>query len=149
MDDIFDTGSLHNEILNADSLMRDAFRVDSLIDPPPDFIPTRHLSEINPAKWTYQRLVKYINEFEKGLDDDHEIGARLVSFGNGVAFHIIDIGYYGPDIVSFQGMNENGEKVELIQNISQLNILLVAVRKLEEKPRRIGFKLKENAEATE
>ncbi|GHO52378.1 DUF6173 family protein [Ktedonobacter robiniae] len=98
--------------------------------------------KVNPAKWTYERLSKYINDFESSLDNDHEIGARLVSFGQAITFHIEDIGYYGPDIISFDGRNEAGEKVQLIQHISQLSVLLVAVQKQQEQPRRIGFRLK-------
>ncbi|HDD44296.1 MAG TPA: hypothetical protein ENG63_05490 [Candidatus Desulfofervidus auxilii] len=96
-------------------------------------------SKINPARWTYKRLIEYIRDFEKELDEEHEIGARLVSFGQVVTFHIQDIGYYGPDIITFYGITDKGERVQLIQHISQLNVLLVAMPKLKDKPRRIGF----------
>lgn len=62
-----------------------------------------------------------------------------MSFGNAVVFHIEDIGYYGPDIITFHGLNDKGERVQLIQNVLQLSVLLVAVKKLGERPRRIGF----------
>ncbi|MGN5055084.1 DUF6173 family protein [Aeromonas veronii] len=97
----------------------------------------------NPAKWTYTRLVEYIKDFEAELDDDHEIGARLVSFGQAITFHIQDIGYYGPDIISFYGTNDQGEKLQLIQHISQLSVLLIGMKKQNEAPRRIGFILNE------
>ncbi len=100
-------------------------------------------SVTNAAKWTYERLVDYINDFEKDLDDNHEIGARLVSFGSTITFHIQDIGYWGPDIISFTGVDDNSQKVQLIQNTSQLSVLLIAVAKKEDKARRIGFELKE------
>ncbi len=96
-------------------------------------------SKINPARWTYERLIEYIRDFEKELDEEHEIGARLVSFGQVVTFHIQDIGYYGPDIITFYGITDKGERVQLIQHISQLNVLLVVMPKLKDKPRRIGF----------
>jgi hypothetical protein len=96
-------------------------------------------SSLNPAKWTYTRLGEYIQQFEEELDNDHEIGARLVSFGQTVVFHVERLGYYGLNIITFYGTNEAGEKVQLIQNVSQLSVLLVAVKKQQEKPRRIGF----------
>ena len=92
-----------------------------------------------PAKHTHERLLSYIKDFEDDLDDDHEVGAKLVSFGSGVTFHILKVGYSGPDIITFNGILENGDRVQLVQNISQLNVLLVAMTKLEENPRRIGF----------
>ena len=97
------------------------------------------LSQTNPAAWTYERLGEYIKDFESELDADHEIGARLVSFGQSVTFHIQNVGYYGPDIISFDGIDSNGQKVQLIQHMSQLSVLLVAMTKLEDEPKRIGF----------
>ena len=107
-------------------------------------IPDSHL---NPARWTYKRLAEYIRDFEEELDDDHEIGASLVSFGSNVLFHIEDMGYCGPDIIAFYGLNDKGERVQLIQNIAQLSVLLVAVKKLGEKARRIGFILVERSDS--
>lgn len=100
----------------------------------------------NPAKWVYERLVEYIRKFEENLDEAHEIGARLVSFGNTVTFHINGIGYHNPSIITFYGSNENGEGMQLIQNVTQLSVLLVALKKREDKPKRIGFKLKHEME---
>jgi uncharacterized protein DUF6173 len=99
----------------------------------------RSRSEFNPAQWPYERLGNYVKGFESRLDNDHEIGARLVNFGQSVTFHIEDIGYHGPDIISFAGTNEKGERVQLIQNIAQLSVLLVAMKKAGASARRIGF----------
>ncbi len=63
----------------------------------------------------HRRLIKWINEFHRSLDEDHEVGAGLVSFGKTVTIHIDDIGYWNPSLISFQGINENGEAVKLIQ----------------------------------
>ncbi len=112
-------------------------------------IPPLLNSELNPAEWTYERLGIYIKDFEANLDNEHEIGARLVSFGQTLTFHIENVGYYGPDIINFDGINSDGKKVQLIQHISQLSVLLVAMKKLKDKPNRIGFiwdKKEENEE---
>jgi hypothetical protein len=87
-----------------------------------------------------------IGAFEMQLDRDHEIGGRFVSFGDDTHFHIADVGYWNPDIITFDGFDQNGNRVKLIQHVSQLNVLLVAVRKTTpaaEPPRRIGFYLGE------
>ena len=67
----------------------------------------------------------------------------MVSFGSTVQFHIVDMGYWGPDILTFDGVDEHGSRMKLIQNISQLNVLLVAMPKREPEaaPQRIGFQL--------
>lgn len=86
-------------------------------------------------------MMEYIKAFEEELDDEHEVGARLVSHGSTTTFHMIDMGYAGPEVICFYGIDNSGQKVQLIQHYTQLNVLLVALRKLEDKPRRIGFDL--------
>tara|TARA_R110001592_G_scaffold25555_3_gene96944 strand:+ start:3972 stop:4331 length:360 start_codon:yes stop_codon:yes gene_type:complete len=102
--------------------------------------------QINPARWAHERLVRSIINFEKELDDEHEIGARLVNFSPTEPVHIDDLGYWGPDFVIFHGTNLDGRPVELIQHISQVNVLLVALKKEKPEPRRIGFELEKKLE---
>lgn len=103
------------------------------------------------AEDVFYRLVSYIREFEANLDHDHELGARMVSFGTTVQFPIVDMGYWNPDIVTFDGVDENGHRMKLIQNVSQLNVLLVAMPKRvdNEPPRRIGFVLEARQKAVQ
>ena len=118
-------------------------RLSTVVAPVPTTLPRPPEHGDNAAKWMFERLATYIKQFEGALDDEHEIGARLVSFGHNLTFHIEDMGYYGPDMIVFYGKNDSGEPVQLIQHTSQLSVLLVAVRKQSERPRRIGFILDE------
>ncbi|WP_410824351.1 DUF6173 family protein [Methylobacterium oryzisoli] len=103
-------------------------------------------STTNPAKWMYERLVNSIIDFEKDLDPTVELGLRLVNFGSSETISIEDVGYWGPDLVIFYGKNNSGRPVELIQHITQVNVLLVAVPIIGPEPRRIGFILREKLE---
>lgn len=98
---------------------------------------------INPnlASEFYNRLVEMIKDFDGKLDHDLEVGIRLVSFGQTVQFHIEDLGYYDPSLIRFHGRLDDGSKVELIQHVSQISFLLMAVKRLnpEEPKRPIGF----------
>lgn len=103
-------------------------------------IPTRPTSEINPAQWTYEKLIDSIAEFEQDLSDEEEVGGRIVGApGPEGFFHIARLGYIGPYIIVFYGRNSAGKQVELHQHYTQLSVLLVAMPKLNETPRRIGF----------
>ncbi|WP_240528033.1 DUF6173 family protein [Bacillus thuringiensis] len=95
----------------------------------------------NLASEFYSRLVEMINDFDETLDLEHEVGMRLVSYGQTVQFHIEDLGYYNPSLIRFYGRMENGSRVELIQHVSQISFLLIAVKRLnpEEPKRSIGF----------
>lgn len=89
----------------------------------------------------YQRIVALINNFESELPDTMQAGGRLVSAGD-ITFSIQDIGYWDPNMIVFYGELSDGSAVELVQHLSQLNLLLVAVPRQDDiqKPRRvIGF----------
>jgi hypothetical protein len=103
--------------------------------------PSSH--QLNPARWMHERIVRSIIDFEKDLDADSEVGARLVSFTAQEVIAIEDVGYWGPDIIKFYGKNADGHPVELMQHLSQLNVLLVAKPKEHAEARRIGFRLEE------
>lgn len=94
----------------------------------------------NLASEFHMRLMSWINDFHRNLDDDLEVGARLVNFGQSVTFHVENIGYWNPSLISFMGKNEVGEPVELVQHVTQISILLVAMKRKSIEPKRpIGF----------
>lgn len=96
----------------------------------------------SPAEWAYDRLVLYIREFEKQLNSNEEVAMGFAGSDAGV-IQIEGLGFFEPDILSFYGTDEDGTKMQLIQHVSQLNVLLQARPKAdpEEAPRRIGFQL--------
>lgn len=108
-------------------------------------IPEIPLHVKNPARWQYMTLVEYIKDFESKLDSNHEVGARLVSFGQSFTFHIQDLSYATPHIICFHGVDDDGQTVQLVQHVSQLSVLLMAKKKQTDTPRRIGFILEEKA----
>ena len=73
----------------------------------------------------HKRLVDHINEFDEQLDQEHEVGMRLVSFGQSIQFAVRDIGYYNPKLICFYGELDNGSKVQLIQHVNQISFLLL------------------------
>lgn len=103
------------------------------------------LAEANYADQFYNYLVTMINEFEEGLDEEHEVGMRLVSFGQTVQFHVQDLGYQNPSLIRFFGKTEDDSDIELIQHISQISFLLMAVKRLnpEIPKKKIGFSTEE------
>lgn len=92
------------------------------------------------ADYQYEILISEIKAFEKNLDDEHEVAIKLASFGSSTIINVERIGYCNPSIIVFDGTID-GNKATLMQHISQINFLLLAVRKAEPElpPRRIGF----------
>jgi hypothetical protein len=95
----------------------------------------------NLASEFYRRLADWIKRFDESLDEDHEVGVRLVNFGQSVTFHLEDMGYWNPSLISFKGATPEGDPVELIQHVSQISILLLTMKRPDpRKPRRrVGF----------
>ncbi|MCC1494196.1 DUF6173 family protein [Cognatishimia sp. F0-27] len=96
----------------------------------------------SPAEWGYERLVLYIQNFEAQLDSDHEIAMGFAGGEAGV-LRIEGIGFFDPDMITFYGTDQHGARMQLIQHISQLSVVLRALPKIgpQERPRRIGFEL--------
>lgn len=103
-------------------------------------IPIQTVRNTNLADHAYEIIMDRIKEFESELDDEHEAAVRLASFGQAVTMIVTEIGYSNPNTLVFWGY-VNGNKATLIQHMSQLNFLLVAVKKENpsKPPRRIGF----------
>ncbi|MBC2834719.1 hypothetical protein H7F16_04325 [Gemmobacter straminiformis] len=108
--------------------------------PLPQVMSKRPVRDKSPAEWAYDRLILYIQNFEAQLDAAHEVAMGFTGGAGGV-LQIEGVGYFEPDLVTFYGRDEDGLKTQMIQHVSQLNVILRAVPKESpaEPPRRIGF----------
>ncbi|MCE8544771.1 hypothetical protein KBY25_02975 [Ruegeria pomeroyi] len=102
----------------------------------------------SPAQWAYERLILYIRNFEEQLDASQEVAMGFVGGDAGV-LRIEGIGYFDPDIVTFYGADGTGARTQLVQHVSQLNVMLRAMPvATEDRPaQRIGFRLAADLEA--
>ncbi len=89
----------------------------------------------------YEQLVEDIKNFDNSLDDEYEVGVKLITYGNTYQFYLTDLGYHNPYLIFFYGELPDGSPIQLIQHVSQINFVLIKLKKLEpEKPKRkIGF----------
>lgn len=94
------------------------------------------------ARRAVNQLVIEIREFESQLDDQSELGVKLAPFGGSTVLHVAEIGFQQPCLVVLVGNLEDGSPVKLIQHLSQLNFLLIRVRRLNPNvPRKpVGFR---------
>ena len=103
----------------------------------------------NPAEWAFVRLSKLIEDFEKGLDPDEEIGATVVGLPGDATLAFDEVGFWAPDMILFSGRNADGKPVRVVQHYTSVNVMLNVSRKPEERPaRRIGFQLSELVQKT-
>lgn len=110
--------------------------------PLPNAVTRKSVKQKSAAEWAYERLILYIQNFEKQLDNEHEVAMGFAGNETGV-LRIEGLGYFDPDIVTFYGTDAEGGRMQLIQHVSQLNVALRAMPILRDdvEPRRIGFRL--------
>lgn len=145
--------SLNNQKINAflgrESLMKSiqlASNVNASLNKAfePRHIESLNIRNYHLADYQYEIIRQAIIDFESSLDQDHEIAIKLAAFGQTILLNVTDLGYSNPSLIHFYGyVDGSNSKAELIQHISQLNFLMLAVRKPEPEkpPRRIGFQL--------
>ena len=142
MDDTIATAAEAHE---ADALPR---RIELHTDTPaaaaplPVAVNDRPVKNKSPAEWAHERLILYIQQFERMLDADHEVAMGFAGSDAGV-LRIEGLGFFDPDIVTFYGADEQGGRMQLIQHVSQLSVVLRAMPKPapQQEARRIGFAL--------
>lgn len=92
----------------------------------------------------FEILKRYIQEFERSLDDEHEVGIMMTNFGQSVLMQVTQITYENPVLMVFKGY-VNQRKATLIQHINQLNFMLTTLDKDPDRPKRqIGFFANQN-----
>jgi hypothetical protein len=91
------------------------------------------------AEGIFKHLLRRVDEFQAGLSGEEEVGLQLANFGLAAQIHVRSIGYVNPNIVEFTGLDANGNKSTLIQHISQLSFMLIALKPFKETPYRVGF----------
>ena len=116
--------------------------------PFPAALSRKPVSQKSPAEWAYERLILYIKNFEEQLDGEHEVAMGYTGSSTG-ALRIEGMGFFEPDLVTFYGSDEGGTKTQLIQHVTQLNVMLRALPKQEpeREAMRIGFRLVDDLES--
>ena len=108
------------------------------ISPPVVSLPRIPLAE-SYSDTQFEIIKNYVQQFQAGLDANHDVGLMLTNFGQTVLMEVTSISYEFPVLMIFRGF-VNGQQSTLIQHISQLSFLLTSVPKSPELPkRRIGF----------
>ena len=108
----------------------------------PASITSKPVEQKSAAEWAYERIILYIKNFEKTLDNEHEVAMGFVGSDAGV-LKIEGMGYFDPDMITFYGSDAAGSKTQLVQHVSQLSVILRALPKprAQAEPERIGFRL--------
>lgn len=81
----------------------------------------------NQASAFYTHIENRIRQFESELLENQCLGLQIASIGNDSAFTVTNVRCFNPSLIAFSGTKATGEKVELIQHVSQISIMLIAI----------------------
>lgn len=112
----------------------------AMIAPNPTAVASQQIADAMSVLNVFEAIKKYVQAFERSLDPEHEVGAKLTSFGQSVTMVVENIQYEEPNILVFDGLVD-GHNATLLQHMSQFNFLLVSlpIEHPEEPKRKIGF----------
>lgn len=96
-------------------------------------------SRSNPYLGTCRAVRTSIEQFEATLDGEHEVAIHLASFGSLAEFHATHVCFSPSSVITFLGQTDSGERVQFVQHVSQVSLLLKPVRKLHETATRVKF----------
>ncbi|MBC9246960.1 hypothetical protein H4P12_09575 [Paracoccus sp. 11-3] len=95
---------------------------------------------LHAAEEVFNHILGRVKQFQAEMPDEHELGLQLPDLGGGHALHVRGMGFKNPNIIEFYGMLDGERQVAIIQHISQLNFMMIAVPPpADQKPYRIGF----------
>jgi hypothetical protein len=99
------------------------------------------ISKATMAREFCARLDAQIKEFDEALDQDHEVGVKLVTFGQTITLHVTHLGFSNPSLIFFHGQTDDGDEMQLIQHVTQISFVLVKLpkRNPDEPKRAFGF----------
>ena len=86
-------------------------------------------------------LVHDMKEFEDSLDENEEVQVVIVSGPGGTRVFLHSIMPVGADRIRYTGLDQEGERVTVIQHITQLNVMLRATKVAPLMPRRMTFEV--------
>jgi hypothetical protein len=95
--------------------------------------------QLDQAKNAVVEAKAILSSFEETLNANEEVRLLIVGGPSGIMFFPHTIEPIGNDRLLFVGIDQDGQRVVVIQHVSQLNLMMKAAKVDIEKPRRTGF----------
>lgn len=103
------------------------------------------IMKCNTARQIASRLYEAVINYQKSLSNAQDVALQIVHFNTNTIIVVENIGYIDYSLVVFRGKDNNGRPIELIQHISQINVLMTAIPSQPQEPeiyhRTIGFQV--------
>ena len=98
------------------------------------------IARTNNAEYISKVIGQKINDFQSALSDNEDVALQIIQFNNSIILYVTEVSHLGTGLILFRGFDVEKRPCEIVQHISQINLLLMIVPKAPEVPhRKIGF----------
>lgn len=98
------------------------------------------IAQTNNAEYMAKVIGQRIVDFQSTLSEVQDVALQIIQFNNSITLYVTKVSHLGLGLIVFQGSYSANNPCEIVQHISQINVLMAIVSKPADIPhRKIGF----------
>ena len=98
------------------------------------------IAQTNNAEYMAKVIGQRIVDFQSTLSEVQDVALQIIQFNNSITLYVTKVSHLGLGLIVFQGSDSANNPCEIVQHISQINVLMPIVSKPADIPhRKIGF----------
>ena len=98
------------------------------------------IAQTNNAEYMAKVIGQRIVDFQSTLSEVQDVALQIIQFNNSITLYVTKVPHLGLGLIVFQGSDSANNPCEIVQHISQINVLMAIVSKPADIPhRKIGF----------
>ena len=98
------------------------------------------IAQTNNAEYMAKVIGQRIVDFQSTLSEVQDVALQIIQFNNSITLYVTKVSHLGFGLIVFQGSDSANNPCEIVQHISQINVLMAIVSKPADIPhRKIGF----------
>ena len=98
------------------------------------------IAQTNNAEYMAKVIGQRIVDFQSTLSEVQDVALQIIQFNNSITLYVAKVSHLGLGLIVFQGSDSANNPCEIVQHISQINVLMAIVSKPADIPhRKIGF----------
>lgn len=98
------------------------------------------IAQTNNAEYMAKVIGQRIVDFQSTLSEVQDVALQIIQFNNSITLYVTKVSHLGLGLIVFQGSDSANNPCEIVQHISQINVLMAIVSKPADIPHwKIGF----------
>ena len=94
------------------------------------------IAQTNNAEYMAKVIGQRIVDFQSTLSEVQDVALQIIQFNNSITLYVTKVSHLGLGLIVFQGSDSANNPCEIVQHISQINVLMAIVSKPADIPHR-------------